>query len=355
MSWKCKLCETINSDSTNECEVCDAHAPFLSSFDYDVEETSDLALIRWKAVASKKVIVKYNDIEKDVTDKTTLQISLKEIKDISFFLSSDVAERTFVYNIDERAIIEFHADKTKLREGKEHTVELSWNIKHAKRATLRYGNQAESVTPKGHKQADCYSTTRFEIDALNRDGKSHVRKSIMVEVCKECEIVFIADKEYTLPGVPVKLTWDVKNAIGVTLNGNKVSSKDRKIVTPYVNTEYRLFVSDAFGETSQSIIVNMLPIPVVKSIFVPTPRIEKEITIENNIPRINVQVDVNTLGKEPNVNMSLPEFEKNEPEFEQLSFALFGKRKGLNFGKVLGTALTSIKNRIKELGSHGNK
>lgn len=252
------------------------------------------------------------------------------------------------------AVIEFNANKKRLRQGKEHSVELSWHIKHAKRAELRYDNQLETISLNGHKQIDCYNTTSVEIDAINRDGKTHVLKSIRIEVCKECKIDFSADKEYTLPSVPVKLSWNVTNSKTIKLNGKTVEGQGNIVVTPNKDTEYKLSAHDAFGVTSKSITVRMLPIPVMKSIMVPTPNIEKEITIEDNIPRTNVQVDVNAQVTNPNLNLELPKIESGYPEFVQPIFNI-NKIDNIGLGQRIETALVTIKDKLKKLSSHGRK
>jgi len=245
------------------------------------------------------------------------------------------------------AAIEFSSNKNRLKQGKEGEVVLSWSIQHAKKAVLRYGNYEESVTLKGKKAVACQASTIFEIEAVNLDGRTYARKTIEVQVCKECNIEFKADKTFTLPSVPVKLSWKVTGGNDIRLNGELVGLEDYKEVFPTKNTEYVLSAQDPFGQTSKNITVRMLPIPVMKSILVPAPKIEKEITIEDNIPRINVEVSVNNfvavpelnrLSYYPELNTITAELATIEPKFIKLD-SHAGLDKGLKLKYSFGINL----------------
>ena len=193
------------------------------------------------------------------------------------------------------------------------------------------------------------------IDAVNRVGNSHVRKSIEVQVCKECNIVFKADKTFTLPSVLVKLSWKVTGGNDIRLNGGPVGLEGYKEVFPTEDTEYKLSAHDPFGQTSKNITVRMLPIPVMKSILVPTPHIEKSIMIEDHIPRINMHVDLCTLLPTPNLNVDLPALEVTEPNFVQLDDNIKLVDDNIHIGKRLTSAFALIKSKITHKRSYGRK
>lgn len=201
-------------------------------------------------------------------------------------------------------------------------------------------------------------STVFEIDAVNLDGRTHTRRTIEIQVCKECNIVFKADKTFTLPSVPVKLSWKVTGGNDILLNGESVGLEGYKEVFPTKDTEYVLSAQDLFGQTSKNITVRMLPIPVMKSILVPTPKIEKEITIEDNIPRINVEVSVdnfvavpelNRLSYYPELNTITAKLATIEPKFIKLD-SHSGLDKGLKLKYSFGINLIkSIKKIIAKI------
>ena len=110
---------------------------------------------------------------------------------------------------------------------------------------------------------------------------------------------FSADKYYVFPSIPVTLSWSVKNAKKVWLNDTLVDKCGTKVVEPTKKTSYTLLVQDEFGKKEETIEIGMLPIPIVKSILVPTPNLAENISISSNLPRLNMTV------KLPEIEMSM--------------------------------------------------
>ena len=288
----------------------------------------------------------YKVINNDLGFKTFTLLVVNGIKQKSASVNVEVVSG---------AVIEISSSKNKLRQGKEDKVEISWDISHAKSAILKYDNVERAISLKGKFNIECRATTKFVIDAVNRVGNSHVRKSIEVQVCKECNIVFKADKTFTLPSVLVKLSWKVTGGNDIRLNGEPVGLEGYKEVFPTEDTEYKLSAHDPFGQTSKNITVRMLPIPVMKSILVPTPHIEKSIMIEDHIPRINMHVDLCTLLPTPNLNVDLPALEVTEPNFVQLDDNIKLVDDNIHIGKRLTSAFALIKSKITQKRSYGRK
>lgn len=99
MSWKCNLCETLNSDDTAVCEVCNGISPFLAWFKYDYEETNK-ALVSWLAENYSEIEVIYNQKNYIVTNWKTARIRLnKPVSFIMFKLINNTAERIYTFGI----------------------------------------------------------------------------------------------------------------------------------------------------------------------------------------------------------------------------------------------------------------
>lgn len=356
------LVDYLSKDNINDLEPFEDllvqyyKEPEISSFGFDggsVIVKGEKALLSWNVENASEIYLngerleptaRYCEVkEKSVGTKSYLLHVVNGIK---------TKDATIDVQVVEGAVIDFLTDKKKLRKGKENSVNLSWNVRNAKEAFLRYNDKIESIPLKGSKLIRCDNTSFYEIDALDLDGKSHVAKKIKVEVCKECSIVFNADKEYTLPKVPVKLTWDVKDADEVKLDGSNVELHGEKIVTPDKETEYKLTANDAFGVTSKSVTVRMLPIPVIKSIMVPTPNIEKEITIQDNSPKTYIQLELQADNNTPKLDLDLPQFETPEPEFVS---SILPDIDNNSTGNKFEFAVSSIKNKIKKILYHGKK
>lgn len=365
MSWLCKSCETINSDDVIECDVCGGISPHLCQFDYDEISSDKPTTIRWKAEACDKVCIKYNGHVTDVTGLNSIKINVEHDTKVVFCLYNELADREYVYDFKEYKLPIINANKNLLREGKESSVELSWNIENAKSAVMNYNGHTDSISLNGSGTFPCEATTVFEIDALSNDGRTHLKKSVTVQVCRECNILFSADKDYTLPGVPVRLSWNVTDADEVKLGGKIVDAVGGVVVEPDERTVYKLTAHDAFGYTTREVVVNMLPIPVIEAIKVPMPDIQKEITINANIPRINfVNVGVGLYAETPKLNTELPDLDTKlpkidvpKPEFVENEFLKDDER--YSFGDKMGKAFESVKksvaNKMKKLKNHGRE
>ena len=99
MGWFCKQCETVNSDDVLECEVCDAISPHLSRFDYEEIDSTKPTTLKWKAEACDSVILIHKGIKTDVTDMQTARIIANRDTEVSFLMSSDIADRVYCYAI----------------------------------------------------------------------------------------------------------------------------------------------------------------------------------------------------------------------------------------------------------------
>lgn len=99
MGWQCKLCESLNSDETAVCEVCNGIAPFMASFHYDYID-SEHATIVWQIENALQIIAKYNGKSYNVTSWKKAKIKLTtNTTFLSFVLKNKVAERIYSFGI----------------------------------------------------------------------------------------------------------------------------------------------------------------------------------------------------------------------------------------------------------------
>ena len=132
-------------------------------------------------------------------------------------------------------------------------------------------------------------STTFELAIKTSNGQV-IKKEISINVFDECEIEFTADKYYVFPTIPVKLSWKVKNAKKIWLDDEEIPSSGTKIIEPKKPKECVLLAEDEFGVKKKWINIEMLPIPQVKSILVPTPSTMSNISLSIQQPRYNVEV-----------------------------------------------------------------
>ncbi|WP_052357039.1 serine/threonine-protein kinase [Xylanibacter brevis] len=186
--------------------------------------------------------------------------------------------------------IQFSSSVTKAIRDKQ-TIVVNWLIPFEANATLseKATGQKWNVDTKGHMSMTLSEDARFEIEVNKSDGKAF-KKEIVVRVFDECAIEFKADKYYIYPSIPVVLSWKVDKGWNVKLDGEPIGEEGTKIVEPPKATSYVLSAEDEFGTKERHIDIQMLPVPQVKALFVPTPKIENNLSISIQQPRYNVDV-----------------------------------------------------------------
>ena len=76
------------------------------------------------------------------------------------------------------------------------------------------------------------------------------------------------------------------------LDGESIEEEGTKIVEPEKATSYTITAEDEFGTKEKRIDIQMLPIPQVKTILVPTPKIENNLSVTVQQPRYNVDIRI---------------------------------------------------------------
>lgn len=198
----------------------------------------------------------------------------------------DVVETKMV-KVVEKPSIKISAAKTKLRKITEdiEDTSLTWDVTNAQSVALLCGVEilSTSTCAKGFKISPRRDAT-YELVAIGLDGKTQFRESILVIVRAPAHVIFEADKNYTLPSVPVTISWVAKDAKQVQLGDIAVPMKGQAVFEPMTDTVYHLLVEDDFGKTDYEVNVRMLPLPVVKSLLVDTPHINNAVGIQYTAP-----------------------------------------------------------------------
>ncbi|MBR0036269.1 MAG: hypothetical protein IJP70_01365 [Bacteroidales bacterium] len=341
MSWICKNCETENPDILDVCEVCETHAPKIIDFSYDRVLCGKPIVLRWKTEFCDKVSFCYKGETSDVTGKESYSLENPDEQDVIFFLSnSDTTTRTVSFELDfiERPTIEFSSSKSKLKRGKKENSLLTWKTEKTSKVYLIVGDNREEIPSSGKLEVCPNETTSYIIEYIALDDVTTFTEELQIGVFDECEIEFNADKNYIFPTVPVLLSWNVKNAKKVWLDQEEEPSSGKKVVEPEKNMTYVLSAEDEFGTKEKRVEIQMLPIPLVKSLFVPAPNIANKLSITIKQPQYNVSLFF------PNISI---EFVKTEvpkvPSFKDL---------GLNVELSPPLRRFSLKSSIKKLFSH---
>ena len=251
--------------------------------------------------------------------------------------------------------VSIKCSRDKLRKGKHETAILEWNFTNAMSAQLEYNNNVEDVDLRSYKEISPAETTTYVFHITALDGKSISLEKRTIFVFEESHVEFTSDKEFSFAGIPFVLKWKVTNGKSVKLDGKEVKSEGRQIIEDGIerDTEYILEVEDEFEAKQSKILIRKLPLPTIKSLLVPMPKIEKKEQIINNVPRLKIDIQLNF--KEPIIplmkdnskypDLHLEEFKKNELNpIVPLHIDV-----GTSFRNRLRTALNIITNKVEHL------
>lgn len=255
-------------------------APEIASFvcvNGDTLYKGDDAELTWKV--GNATIIYING--KNVTDFKSYKFKADIIKEFEIKVTNGLKESTrkISLNILETPSIKFRASSTRLKKNKEKDVRFTWTVKNCLSTSLQIGETVTVVPNEGAQVIEFEKVTDVKLLVIGLDGKRIFSKLHRINIFTESDVTFTSDKKYSMPGVPITLSWNVSHATAVQLVGHgDVEAKGSVVVEPKVNTEYKLRVGDAFGVKEYPIKIQMLPLPQIK-VNVPSP----DLSVTTNI------------------------------------------------------------------------
>ena len=254
-------------------------------------------------------------------------------------------------NVVENARVEIGLSLKKLRKRQTQASLLHWDVQNAKRVTLETTDgDSELIPQNGEKKCSPNVSTTYTIKAMAFDGITEVFKSVTIGVFAESEVIFKADKTFTFKDVPVTLSWSVKNAKSVTLENETVPLVGKKVVTTDKEKQYVLEVEDEFGTKQVPLTIKTIPLPQIKTVLLPMPKLEKTVKVQHNIPapkvELNVQMQelsVDMQGLNVNLDSAAIKFAKLN-SLHPLSIKI-----GSSLRSRINTAIDIITNKVEYL------
>lgn len=254
-------------------------------------------------------------------------------------------------NVVENVRIEVGLSLKKLRKRKMQASLLQWDVQNAKKVTLETTDGDSELIPlNGEKKCSPNVSTTYTIKAMALDGITEVSKSVSIGVFAESEVLFKADKTFTFKEVPVTLSWNVKNAKSVSLENETVPLVGKKVVTTDKEKCYVLEVEDEFGTKQVPLTIKTIPLPQIKTVLFPLPKLEKTVQVQHNIPapkvELNVQMQelsVDMQGVNVNLNPAAIKFAKLN-SLHPLSIKI-----GSSLRSRIKTAIDIIMNKVEHL------
>lgn len=216
-------------------------------------------------------------------------------------------------------IIKFDSSSLKLNSDKKEKAIISWDIKNAKDVLLDFIGTHTPIKEKGSKIIQIDESADLVLKCTALDGITIYEEKIHIDVFKEARIYFTSNRKYTIPEVPVELSWNVENSKTVELKGyGKVPTKGSKEVSVIKETSFTLIVTDEFSTQERSVLVKMLPLPKVKSITIPIPELNKPLNVTINVPKPDIKLSFPQINL-PNIDFKTPSPPNMDNVFESIS------------------------------------
>lgn len=278
--------------------------------------------------------LKHSQIYQDISALGEDYIDMLDVLE-EYLQKQDINElKPFNEVLQEKKII-FKSSATKAIRNKQN-IAIDWNIQYEANLKLNLIKASKSFEVQRSGQYNCTLSDDevFVLEVTSVNGIA-VKKSLSVNVFDECVIEFTADKYYVLPTIPVTLSWDVKNAKKAWLDNEGVNISGKKVIEPQKAITCVLSAEDEFGLKEKRIDIQMLPLPIIKSIMAPTPNFVNNLAVTIQQPRYNVdvkfpQIDIGWIKAEVPKVKSLTEeglFRKLSPPLPEVKFCLMSSIK----------------------------
>lgn len=231
--------------------------------------------------------------------------------------------------------IKFSTNKKKLNKDKGEAATLSWDIQNGTSMTLEYAQLKESIEGTGKKEIRLNETTKILIRCLALDQETTFEEEVTIYVFSEAKILFTTNRQYTIPEVPIEVSWNVLNSKKVELKDyGVVQASGKKEIKIKEETTITLIVTDEFSTQEKSITIKMLPLPTVKSLSIPVPELNKPLNISINIPEPETRICFPQITL-PNVDFKVPSPPDMDGVYDTISSetrpSLFSEIKSLFF------------------------
>ena len=280
--------------------------PRINSFTFDgnpIRYKDESVTFKWEVQDAERIFI--NDIEVPASS-STYSYPLSDVGLQYFVLRIENGGNHKTENLQIKVLdvpaFNIEQSKDKLRKGKNEECVIKWDIQNIQAVKL-ISDGTEEIVNVGERTVSPDSSTDFKFEAIGLDGERVFSYTVRVDVFEESTVLFEVDKNITLPHVPIKLSWDVKNASEVELSGfGVVDHIGEEIIDCDRERVFTLKVTDVFGITEYHQRIKMYPLPLIRSILVPTPQIERDLKVETHFEQKHLQVNIK-------VNMAkIPDF-----------------------------------------------
>lgn len=252
----------------------------------------DSVTLTWQIDGANHIFIDEEEQNGNSLKVTLDSAGIKQFK-VRATNSDGTAERVVTLEVIPCPKFEIHPSATVLHKGRNENIVFSWSIENARDIKLIGGNETTEITEMGEATFSPIEDTQFIFEAKGLEGNRVFRHIIPIKIREAARIDFKVNRQFSYPNLPIILSWNVENCVAVTIDDfGEQPSQGVLEVTPGVDTTYVIRVQDAFGEERRTITVRMLPLPVIKQILVPTPKIDETFDISYKTPQFNANISV---------------------------------------------------------------
>lgn len=262
----------------------DKTPPSIHSFKADrlfLEDKNPLVL-SWSVSGATKVEVSGLG---EVLPQHSAELFPKEdtkftLKATSFYGIVSTEEISITVSKEPPVIRSFYADKYILKD--ETPATLFWEVENAE--SLSIDNGVGVVTNMTEAQAHNMDDTVYTLKAISYFGVVST-VSLEIKISKEPPEIthFSADKEFILADFESCLTWETKGAHTVEISPGvgRVNGSGSHTVPIRKDVQFTIVATSYFGYKSQeSIIVRILPLPLIEQLLAPFIQIDASTNLE---------------------------------------------------------------------------
>ena len=215
-------------------------------------------------------------------------------------------------------ILLFTTDRTILRD--ETPATINWTVSNA--TVIKLNNEIVEAT--GTKTFFATDLLEIELNASNDVGDADPKK-LSIDIDRTPPIIsnFSIDEDVAIVGSPLTLSWIVENAHSIEINngvGDVTGYTSKEVISTENSGVYKLTAKNYFGITTEKeTSITVFPTPIIKSLIIPTPNIEKEISLAINFPKFPpIELGISKINSSLNIALNNNIIESEEIPFVEL-------------------------------------
>jgi len=215
-------------------------------------------------------------------------------------------------------ILLFSTDKTILTD--ETPATINWTVSNA--TVIKLNNEIVEAT--GTKTFFATDLLEIELIASNEVGDADP-KNLTIDIDRTPPMIlnFSINEEVAIVGSPITLTWNVENAHSIEINngiGFVTGNNSKEVISTENSGVYKLTAKNYFGITTEKeTSITVFPTPLIKSLIIPTPNIEKELNLKINFPKFPpIELGINKINSSLNIDLNNNIIESAEIPFVEL-------------------------------------